>query len=292
MSRLFAFCALAAILVTSTGAVALDLLPARVSEVIDGDTIRVWLDGNEEAVRYLAIEAPELDEPGGYESRKVHELLLTGGRVWLECRREDGDALWRDGRGRLLAYVFADAEGKLCLNTELVKRGAARVGVRDVRDDTPADDFALKYLTELIAAQLEAARQRAGWWGKGDPHARSDLIVCFVKFWGKDEIAWLLNRGDNALELTAGWTLSDDGAKNEVEVGQRVPMDRLALPPGAVCRIHSGPSARGTQIDDPNQGIDLLWKRPRVWNNTGDRAILRDARGSVVYSYLYRATGN
>lgn len=267
-------------------------LTARLSEVIDGDTIRVWLDGVEETVRYLAIEAPELDEPGGNEARRVHEELLTGGRLWLECRRDDDGRLVRDGRKRLLAYVFADEEGKSCLNLELVRRGAARVGVRAVRDDTPDDDFALKRLGEMTAAQVAAAKARAGWWGKGDPHVASDFLVVFVKFWGKDETVWLLNRGKSAVELTAGWELSDEGGRNATVLGRRVPVDRLPLPPGGLCRIHSGPAAAETRMEVRSGGVDLRWTRSRVWNNTGDRATLRDADGGVVYSYAYRASGN
>lgn len=112
------------------------LLKARVSEVIDGDTVRVWLDGKEELVRYLAIEAPKLSEAGGLESRQVHQKLLSSGQVWLECDPVAGEPLGRDGRRRLLAYAFAEQTAKRCLNTESVRLGAAKVGIRSVNDDT------------------------------------------------------------------------------------------------------------------------------------------------------------
>lgn len=269
------------------------LLKARVSEVIDGDTIRVWLDGKEETVRYVAVEAPELRDPGGPASRQAHIKLLATGQVWLECEPDANGQPRRDGRRRLLAYVFADQAGKRCLNTELVKLGAARVGIRAVKDDTPDDAFAVKRLDELVAAQIEAASSRAGWWGKDDPHAASDFIVCFIKFWGKDEVAWLLNRGEVPTDLTLAWQLSDQAAKNSVILGQRVPVEKLKLPPGAVCQVHTGPGAKLPAVQANAKAVDLQWKRTRVWNNRpGDRATLRDPNGAVIYTYIYRASGS
>jgi endonuclease YncB( thermonuclease family) len=267
------------------------LLQARVAEVIDGDTLRVWIEGKEDLVRYLAIEAPELTEPGGYESRKAHEGLVAGGDVWLECEPDDEGRPKRDGRKRLLAYVFLDEKGKRCANTELVRQGAAKVGVRAVRDDTPADAFSLKRLPELLAAQLEAATSRAGWWGKGDPYTAADFIVCFIKFWGDDEVCWLLNRGTAPVDLTSAWQLADKDETNSVVLAQRVPAGELALAPGGVCRVHTGPDARTPAVQHAGKAVDLQWKRARVWNNTGDRATLRDPKGAVVYTYLYRAAG-
>jgi len=268
------------------------LLQTRVSEVIDGDTSRVWLDGKEETVRYVAIEAPELAEPGGPEARQAHEKLLSSGQVWLECDPDAEGKPGRDGRKRLLAYAFADDAGQRCLNTELVRQGAAKVGARAVKDDTPADSFALKHLDELLAAQIEAAQSRAGWWGKGDPHSAADFIVCFIKFWGTDEVVWLLNRGAVAIDLALAWQLADQGERNSVTLGQRVPTGELQLPPGAVCRIHSGPGAKVTAVQRDAKEVDLQWKRARVWNNTEDRATLRDPQGKPVYVYAYRASGN
>jgi endonuclease YncB( thermonuclease family) len=260
--------------------------------VIDGDTIRVWLDGKEETVRYLGVEAPELSEPGGPASRQMHVKLLATGHVWLECDPDADGQPRRDGRMRLLAYAFADEAGKRCLNTELVRLGDARVGIRAVTDDTPDDAFAVKRLDELVAAQIEAASSRAGWWGKGDPQAASDFIVCFIKFWGKDEVAWLLNRGASAIDLTLEWQLSDQDEKNLVILGQRVPTEKPQLRAGAVCRVHTGPETKLPDVQADAKAVDLRWKRTRVWSNTGDRATLRDPNGAVIYTYTYRASGN
>ena len=260
--------------------------------MIGGDTIRVWLHGKEETVRYVAVEAPELSDPGGAASRQAHEKLLATGQVWLEFDLDADGQPRRGGHGRLLAYAFADKAGKQCLNRELVELGAAKVGIRAVKDDTPDGAFGVKRLDELVAAQIEAASSRAGWWGKGDPHATSDFIVCFIKFWGKDEVAWLLNRGEAAIDLTLAWQLSDQEEENSTILGQRVPTQTLQLPAGAVCRVHTGPGAELPAVQADAKAVDLRWKRARVWNNTGDRATLRDPNGAVIDTYTYRASGS
>ena len=166
------------------------------------------------------------------------------------------------------------------------------MGIRAVKDDTPSDAFGVKRLDELVAAQLEAASSRAGWWGQGDPHTASEFIVCFIKFWGRDEVAWLLNRGKIPIDLALAWQLSDQDEANSVLLAQRIPGGKLLLPAGAVCRVHTGSGTNLSTVPANDQAVDLQWKRTRVWNNTGDRATLRDATGVIIYTYSYRASGS
>ncbi len=53
------------------------------------------------------------------------------------------------------------------------------------------------------------------------------------------------------------------------------------LAAGASVLVHSGPGAFG------NPPGDLLWTSKNIWNNTGDRADLRDAGGHVVSTWAY-----
>ncbi|MBI3922931.1 MAG: lamin tail domain-containing protein [Armatimonadetes bacterium] len=261
----------------------------RLIEVIDGDTIRVWLEQRQETVRYESVEAPELAEAGGREARRANEELLRARDLWLEAERDDQGALARDGHKRVLGYVYLDAAGKQCVNVELVRQGAARIGVRGVGDDTPENAFALLCLEELIKAQVEAARNRRGWWGAGDPYAESNLLVCFVKFWGRDEVVWLLNRGRAPVNLSDNWRLTDSTQKKPLLLRQCFPQANCDLPPGGVCRIHTGSEARRGEPQCEEPEMDLLWKRQRVWNNTGDQAFLNAPEGNLVYSYTYKA---
>ena len=136
-------------------------LPARVTDVVDGDTIEVLLpDGQEEDVRYIGIDTPESVKPGspvecgGPRASRVNERLVGGKLVLLKFDAEE-----RDRYGRLLAYVYLPhgeggqgaASRDLLVNAELVERGLARTLEIEPNDS----------LAELFSA-LEAAAGRAG----------------------------------------------------------------------------------------------------------------------------------
>ena len=97
---------------------------ARVSRVIDGDTIEVTLRGETPSVRLLLVDTPEVH--GGEEcygpeaSAYVSSLLAEGSEVRLERDVTDVDFF-----GRLLRYVYL-ADGRM-LNELLVEGGYATV---------------------------------------------------------------------------------------------------------------------------------------------------------------------
>lgn len=100
------------------------LVEVEVLEVIDGDTIRVALNGGRPLVRYIGVDAPE---PGqgyldyewlGPEASALNAELLAGGRVWLER-----DTSETDHYNRLLRYIWV---GDLLVNAELVRLGYAQ----------------------------------------------------------------------------------------------------------------------------------------------------------------------
>jgi micrococcal nuclease len=95
-----------------------------VERVVDGDTIVVEYEGDNEYVRYIGIDTPESVRPDtpvecfGEESSEANSALV-GSR---EARLEFGPEL-RDRFGRLLAYVFVS---DLMVNAELLRRGYAQ----------------------------------------------------------------------------------------------------------------------------------------------------------------------
>jgi len=100
---------------------------ARVSRVVDGDTIAVRVDGADERVRYIGVDTPETVKPnapvecfGPAASALNRALVRTGERVTLRFDRE-----LRDRYGRLLAYVYRERDA-LFVNARLVGAGAAR----------------------------------------------------------------------------------------------------------------------------------------------------------------------
>jgi micrococcal nuclease len=110
-SRLLAFllaaaAALAVALATRGGD---DRGGARVERVVDGDTLRVSVDGRSRAVRLLGIDTPETHRPatplecGGREATaRMEALAPPGTRVQL---LSDPSQDRVDRYGRLLAYV-------------------------------------------------------------------------------------------------------------------------------------------------------------------------------------------
>lgn len=94
--------------------------------VIDGDTIRILMDGQEETVRYLLIDTPETNQaqsgpqPLGPEATAENKRLLESGNVSVEL--DVGDRY--DQYDRLLAYVYADGTS---VQEHLLESGLARI---------------------------------------------------------------------------------------------------------------------------------------------------------------------
>jgi micrococcal nuclease len=82
---------------------------AQVVEVVDGDTLKVNLDGQVHTVRLIGVDTPETVDPrkpvdgfGQEASAKAYELL-DGQTVALEVDQSQGE---RDKYDRLLRYVW------------------------------------------------------------------------------------------------------------------------------------------------------------------------------------------
>jgi micrococcal nuclease len=99
---------------------------AQVLRVVDGDTIRVRLDGRTERVRYIGVDTPESVKPGtpvqcfAKRAAAANAALVAGRSVRLV-----GDVEQRDRYGRLLAYVYREPDGAF-VNAQLVRDGYAR----------------------------------------------------------------------------------------------------------------------------------------------------------------------
>lgn len=127
---------------------------AHVSRVVDGDTVEVRMDGEEEDVRYIGVDTPETVKPDtpvqcfGPQASDFNHRLVEGERVRLVFGVER-----RDVYGRLLAYVYLDGH---FVNAELVRRGLART-----LTISPNDRFA----GQLKRLEIAAARGGRGLWG-------------------------------------------------------------------------------------------------------------------------------
>jgi micrococcal nuclease len=115
---------------------------ALVTEVIDGDTIGVFINNTTYRVRYIGINTPESGEPCGSEATAFNNSLV-GGKTVIMVK----DVSETDRYGRLLRYVYVD---DLFVNAELVAKGYAEA-VRYPPDTRYAEHF------EELEAQARAA---------------------------------------------------------------------------------------------------------------------------------------
>lgn len=122
-----------------------------VSRVIDGDTIALT---SGQRVRLVQIDSTELGTGECY-SRKAAQVLRSLLPAGTTIRLEADPRLDRvDRYGRLLRYVH---RGRLNVNLELVRRGAATVWFYDGERG--------RYAGRLLAAAQRAREQRLGMWG-------------------------------------------------------------------------------------------------------------------------------
>lgn len=136
---------------------------ATLVRVVDGDTIRVMVDGVEERVRYIGIDTPELNtsspatpDPYAEAATDANRRLLAGGRLVLEK-----DVSERDRYGRLLRNAWVERDGTWTfVNLALVAEGYAQVSTY------PPD---VRYADVLLAAGRAAREGGRGLWGGSPP---------------------------------------------------------------------------------------------------------------------------
>jgi len=129
---------------------------ARVTRVIDGDTVHVSLLGTTQTVRYIGVDTPESVKPGApvacYAKAASHHnaQLVDREEVVLIAGEEP-----RDRYGRLLAYVYRSWDDRF-VNAELVARGFAR---------TLTIPPNIRFGPRFAALAQAARRARRGLWG-------------------------------------------------------------------------------------------------------------------------------
>jgi endonuclease YncB( thermonuclease family) len=138
---------------------------AVVTKVVDGDTIRVDIDGSEFPVRYIGIDAPEPDATDPNVKRladaatSTNARLVEGQDVYLERDVSDKDQF-----DRLLRNVWMIDSGgsKVLVNLELVRLGFASATT------FPPDE---RYAALLTSAQAAAQSEALGLWAPGSAPA-------------------------------------------------------------------------------------------------------------------------
>lgn len=147
-----------------------------VTDVVDGDTIKVLRGRRQETVRLIGVDTPETGRPDmpvqflGPEASLFTRRALLKARVRLEFEDADRKGGSRDKYGRALAYVFLD-DGKN-FNLELVRQGFGKAYAR----------YPFRYQAEFVKAEQAARGARRGLWNEAqraewsDPSRRGKLI--------------------------------------------------------------------------------------------------------------------
>ncbi len=154
------------------------ILVGSVTDVVDGDTIKVESRGFETTVRLLGIDTPETRRPGGSvqcfgpaASARTRRLLPNGQDVRLVT---DASQDRRDRYGRLLAYVYKPGRSGAAgsVNHALVATGYAKVYIYR------GNPF--RYAKPFEEAEARASRRAIGLWGEpcnGDTTKREPSTI-------------------------------------------------------------------------------------------------------------------
>lgn len=135
----------------------------RVTDVVDGDTIKVDLNGRKETIRLIGMDTPEVVDPRkpvqcfGREASAKAKAVLSGQSVQLVSDSTQGD---RDKYERLLRYVFL-SDGTL-FNQMMIEEGYAH--------EYTYNSHPYQYQEAFQAAERAAREGEQGLWSADACH--------------------------------------------------------------------------------------------------------------------------
>jgi endonuclease YncB( thermonuclease family) len=124
---------------------------ARVMEILDGNTVKVLMDGLVYVVRYIGVQAP-LDDRNAFNAYLANSNLVFRKDVTLIADQVD-----RDPSGRLLRYMLV---GDTFVNIQLLQDGQG-MAVNDPSGYSCAEEF--------TAAESSAVQSARGMWAAATP---------------------------------------------------------------------------------------------------------------------------
>jgi micrococcal nuclease len=161
-----AICAAAVLIYTRGTPFKLPELPAitpgyyRITEVVDGDTIEVDMNGQREKVRFIGVDTPETKKPNapvqcfGPQASDYTKKLLANKSVRLEADPTNDN---RDRYGRLLRYIYTQ-DGTL-VEESLIAQGYGFAYV----------SFPFQKKAEFSKLQEQARTAKVGLWASCTP---------------------------------------------------------------------------------------------------------------------------
>jgi micrococcal nuclease len=259
------------LLILATGCVA--PTAPMVTRVIDGDTIEVSIGGTIYKVRYIGIDAPELDDERpefcalAQEATRLNRQLVDGKNVQLEK-----DVSETDKYERLLRYIYVDGT---FVNVKLVRQGLAWAKV--YKPD-------IKYQDTLEKAEAAARQDKIGIWQEiqpSPPISVQNVQITYIFYDGlvpnveSDEYVEITNLGDQPQDLT-GCVLMDisDGYPSFT-------FPSYILASGESIRVYTN------EYHPEWGGFSFEYSRA-IWNNSEpDVAVLYDGQGNEVSQKSY-----
>lgn len=240
---------------------------AFVVHVDDGDSIIVEIDGRDERVRLIGINAPERDECLGDESRQMLANHIESTTVLLESDVEDADQF-----DRLLRYVWLDG---VLINELMAERGL--VVAREYEPNITRQ-------AALAAAQESAKDANVGLWAAEACGAASGVTIRVLAIQadpdGRDdenlngEFVIFENKSASDADLS-GFVLRDGSSSNRYTIP-----DGFTVPGNGRFVVFVGCG------DDTD--VELYWcSDSPIWSNDGDDVILTDPTGNVVVHETY-----
>ena len=125
-------------------------IAGRVSRVADGDSLTLKTADGEVKIRLFGLDAPEMKQSRGRESKKYLARLVSGREVRVEVKE-------RDQYGRVVGRVFVQDQA---VDLKLVVAGQVWVYENYCRET---------FCGELRRLQEEARQSRRGLWRDNDP---------------------------------------------------------------------------------------------------------------------------
>jgi endonuclease YncB( thermonuclease family) len=127
-----------------------------VTQVVDGDTVKISMNGTVRTLRLIGLDTPETVDPRkpvqcfGEEASNKAKELLSGKSVHLEYDASQGQV---DKYGRTLAYIYT--ESGIFFNKYMIEQGYAYEYTYDE---------AYKYQSEFKQAEVTAKANNRGLW--------------------------------------------------------------------------------------------------------------------------------
>ena len=252
-----------------------------VTNIVDGDTIDVLIDGETYRVRYIGIDTPEMSDKNGQEAKEVNSKLVLGQIVTLIK-----DVSEIDRYDRLLRYVFFNND---FINYLLIANGYALTATY------PPDISCAEFFE---TAQENAIDSQVGFWNIEETPTVISTIYEFTStvvvsetdgenikiiniFYdganGKnepDEYVEIKNISSNTIDIS-GWTLLDD--QNHVFQFYQ----NTTIQPEQICRIYTH------EYHEEYCGFTFE-SNLAIWNNSGDVAYLYNIAGELIDKYSYQ----